>query len=229
MTTSLPDARPASADADPVRAYLSLGSNVGAALDTLLAAVRDLDDVAGVAVADVSGVYRTTPWGETDQPDFLNLAAAVDTALDPRSLLAVLHDVERRHGRDRSAERRWGPRPLDIDLLLHGDAVVAEPGLEVPHPRMTERAFVLVPLFEIMPGGRLPDGSKLTTHLQALAPIEGIDLVVRRSDLPGTRHRQRPDGPAGPGAVPAEAWHADARERARRFAVRDWRPGPPQP
>ena len=98
-----------------------------------------------------SSDYATPPWGVTDQPPFINCAIAVETALPPRALLARALDVERTLGRDRTKERRWGPRTIDIDLLAYGDAVVDEPGLILPHPRLFERAFVLVPLAEIAP------------------------------------------------------------------------------
>lgn len=183
-------------------AFLSLGANVGDALETLTAAVYAVDDLDGFAVEEVSGVYETAPWPPPDDPrhvpqdPYLNLVIRGRTTLTPHALLAETQLLETAFGRDRATERRWGPRPLDVDLLLVGDAVVDTPDLVLPHPRLTERAFVLVPLLEVWPGGTLPDGRRVTQALNALAPIEGIDLVVRLEDVPG-RHLTRPEGPGG--------------------------------
>ena len=98
-----------------------------------------------------SSDYRTPPWGVADQPPFVNLCIAVDTSLTPQALLARAQSVERALGRDRSDERRWGPRAVDIDLLAYDDLALSEPELTLPHPRLLERAFVLVPLAEIAP------------------------------------------------------------------------------
>jgi 2-amino-4-hydroxy-6-hydroxymethyldihydropteridine diphosphokinase len=183
-------------------AYLGLGANVGDALGTLQAAVYALDDIEGAAVEDVSGVYRTPPWPPPDDPravaqdDFLNLVVRLRTTLTPAALRAETAAIEAAFGRDRDREIRWGPRPLDIDLLLVGDQVVDTDELTLPHPRIGERAFVLVPLLEVAPGGALPDGRRFTRLLAALAPIEDIELEVRLSDVP-TTSIARPDGPIG--------------------------------
>jgi 2-amino-4-hydroxy-6-hydroxymethyldihydropteridine diphosphokinase len=183
-------------------AYLGLGANVGDALGTLHAAVYALDDVTGCAVEDVSGVYRTPPWPPPDDPravpqdDYLNLVVRMRTALEPHALLAETRAIEAAFGRDRAREIRWGPRPLDIDLLLVGDRELETDDLQLPHPRIAERAFVLVPLLEVAPGGALPDGRRLTRLLAALAPIEDIELEVRLTEVP-TTHLDRPDGPQG--------------------------------
>ncbi len=132
------------------KVYLSLGGNLGDPAQSMGAALRMLDAGDGVSVVAVSSLYRTPPWGKTDQPDFLNAAAELSTALPPRALLDACLDAERRLKRVR--EERWGPRLIDIDILTFGDRTVHEAGLEVPHPRMTERAFVLAPLAEIAPG-----------------------------------------------------------------------------
>lgn len=194
----------------PVRAFLGLGSNVGDRLETLTSCLFVLDDTDGIAVADVSAVYETAPWGVEDQEPFLNAVVAVRTTLGPRELLADCHRTEAAFGRDRDAEQRWGPRPLDIDLLLYGDEVIDEPDLVVPHPRLTERAFVLVPLAEVFPGGTIPpDGTRLTRALNRLAPITGVELFMRFSEVPGTEHRiERPEGPGSPDAIPAKDWQA---------------------
>ena len=192
----------------PVTAFLGLGTNVGDRLETITSCLFVLDDTDGIAVEDVSGVYETAPWGGVDQDPFLNAVVRVRTTLTARQLLDDAHRTEAAFGRDRDREVRWGPRTLDIDLLLYGDEVIAEPDLVVPHPRLAERAFVLVPLMEVHPGGEIPpDGPRLTRAITRLSPIEGIDLYVRLSDVPGTGHRiRRPEGPGGPGAVLAQDW-----------------------
>ncbi len=229
-------ARRGGASRDPVDAYLSLGTNVLPAagvpeiperddaeaasmlelrgrLDLLRSAVSDLSDTPGIEVVDVSGVYETAPVGGVAQPNFLNCCAAVRTTLSAYELLAVAHRIEAAHGRHRDTEVRWGPRTLDIDVLLHGDTVVDDATMTVPHPRMTERLFVLVPLVEVGPGLRLPDGTSVAQHLGALAPIEGIELVVRPRDWPGvTAMATRPDGPSSPKAMTPEEY---ARRRPR--------------
>lgn len=129
-------------------AYLSLGSNLGDRLGYLTRAAHALTASHTQLVA-VSSVYETAPQGKTDQPAFLNAVVAVETALGPEALLAHLMAAERALGRVRT--ERWGPRTIDIDLLLFGDQQVSTPVLTVPHPRLHERAFVLVPLLEIAP------------------------------------------------------------------------------
>lgn len=207
-----------------VDVYLSGGANVGDRLETLHSAVFALDDVDGLAVADVSAVYETLPWGGVDQPAYLNLAVRAVTSLEPAELLAELQLTEAAYGRDRAAEARWGPRTLDLDILLYGDRVVNEPDLQIPHPRMTERAFVLVPLLEIAPGLTLPDASRLTTHVARLAPLEGIELHVRLPDLPGST--PRPAGPRSPAAVPADQWRPPRTADPARAVDPPRRPSP---
>ena len=202
-------------------AFVGLGANVGDALGTIEACMHVLDDLPGTTVADVSGVYETEPWGgvdddgearHVDQPPFLNAVARLETGLSPHELLDELLATEAAFGRDRQHEERWGPRVLDLDLLLHGDAVVDDPPrLVVPHPRLDERAFVLVPLMEVHPGGVLPDGRRLTRVLADLAPVTGIDLHLRLSDVPGAGSPlgiERPEGPGAPAAVQAPDWDA---------------------
>jgi 2-amino-4-hydroxy-6-hydroxymethyldihydropteridine diphosphokinase len=115
----------------------------------MAAALRLLDGSAQTRVIAVSSLYRTPPWGKTDQPDFLNAAAELSTGLPPRALLDLCLSVEKELKRER--RERWGPRLVDLDILLFGALRIDEPGLEIPHPRMLERAFVLVPLAEIAP------------------------------------------------------------------------------
>src|SRR4051812_4235721 len=138
------------------RAYVALGSNLGDRRATLLAAVDALAANPDVDVVAVSTLVETDPVGLVDQPRFLNGAAAVDTTLAARELLALLLDVEHRFGRTREGVPAQGPRTLDLDLLLYGDEQIEEPGLRIPHPRLPERAFVLEPLAELDPALEVP-------------------------------------------------------------------------
>ncbi|MBN2495821.1 MAG: 2-amino-4-hydroxy-6-hydroxymethyldihydropteridine diphosphokinase [Deltaproteobacteria bacterium] len=132
-----------------MRAYLSIGANLGDARASCLQAAGALDRLEQSRLVERSGLYRTEPVGVRDQPDFVNLAVCIQTGLDPRPLLERLQALERELGRVPS--RRWGPRAIDLDLLLYGERVIQEPDLVVPHPRMHERRFVLAPLAEIAP------------------------------------------------------------------------------
>lgn len=133
--------------AAPVRAYLGIGSNVGDRLAHLQSAVDGLAAAEGIAVVAVSPVYETAPVGGPDQPDYLNAVVAVDTVVSARALLETGQRLEARAGRVR--ETRWGPRTLDVDVLVYDDAEIDEPDLVVPHPRMRERGFVMVPLADL--------------------------------------------------------------------------------
>lgn len=149
----------------PVRAYLGLGGNIGDPASAMAAALRALDADAGVDVVAVSSLYRTPPWGLTDQPDFLNAVAAVDCRLGARDLLALCLEVEASLKRVRDI--RWGPRVIDIDILMFGSERIDEAGLQVPHPRMVERAFVLLPLSEIATDAEV-DGKTVAARADAL-------------------------------------------------------------
>ncbi len=192
---------------------LGLGANVGDAMTQLAAAVELIGDIDGVTVEEVSSVYATPPWPPPHDPrhvpqdDYLNLVVRARATIGPEALLAATLELESLLGRDREREQRWGPRPIDIDLLVHGGEVRDLPELTVPHPRITERAFVLIPLLEVWPGGALPvggtgSGTRLAAALAALAsvgPVEDILLVGRLEDVP-TSHLVRPDGPLAPAA-----------------------------
>jgi 2-amino-4-hydroxy-6-hydroxymethyldihydropteridine diphosphokinase len=141
-----------------VRAYIGLGSNLGDREATLREALSRLGAADGIEVVAVSSFRESDPVGVIDQPRFLNAAASLETSLEPLELLGRLLEVERGLGRDRAEEERWGPRTLDLDVLLYGDEEIDVPGLTVPHPRLAERLFVLQPLLELDPGLRLPDG-----------------------------------------------------------------------
>lgn len=138
----------------PQTAYIGLGSNLGDRRLNLRRALAALDERDGIAVRRVSSFVETEPVGGPPQGPFLNAAAELETTLEPRALLVALHEVERELGRERSV--RWGPRTIDLDLLLYGGRVIDEPGLRVPHPRMHERRFVLAPLSAIAPDARHP-------------------------------------------------------------------------
>ena len=136
-------------------AFLALGGNVGDARATLDRAVASFCDGEAVRLTARSSDYRTPPWGVEDQSPFINLCIAIETELAPRALLAHALAVERTFGRDRTREQRWGPRPIDIDLLAYDDVTLDEGDLILPHPRLFERAFVLVPLAEIAADRRI--------------------------------------------------------------------------
>jgi 2-amino-4-hydroxy-6-hydroxymethyldihydropteridine diphosphokinase len=130
-------------------ALIALGGNVGDVRDTIRNALAMLDEGPQVRMITRSRSYLTPPWGDTNQPPFVNCCAALETTLSPHELLARVHEVERAFGRDRTNERRWGPRTLDIDIIAYDDVTVNEADLTLPHPRLFERAFVLVPLADI--------------------------------------------------------------------------------
>lgn len=131
-------------------AYVGLGSNLEQPERHVRQALRALDAIAGTHLLRHSRLYRTPPWGRGEQPDFINAVAQVATSLPARALLDALLAIEREHGRRRDGTR-WGPRTLDLDLLVYDDVRLAEPGLVLPHPRIAERAFVLLPLAELAP------------------------------------------------------------------------------
>jgi len=152
-----------------VTAAIGLGSNLGDRLGHLAAAVAAIGTSVGM-VARLSSVYETAPVGGPDQDDYLNAVAVVDTELDPDQTLDRLLAIERQMGRER--RERWGPRIIDLDLLLYGEATIDRPGLTIPHPRMTGRRFVLEPLAEVWPHPILPDGTAIAAALDAAAGQE---------------------------------------------------------
>ena len=171
-------------------AAIGLGSNLGDRLASLRDARAALSRAAAVRVVDASALWETEPVGPGEQGLYLNAALALETTLSPRALLDLLLEVERTLGRDRGGDAvRWGPRTIDLDLLLWGDEVVEEEGLVVPHPRLHERAFVLRPLAEVAGGRRHP---RLGVSIEALA--------ARCDDTAGVRRRDD----LGP-----EAWRVD--------------------
>jgi 2-amino-4-hydroxy-6-hydroxymethyldihydropteridine diphosphokinase len=154
------------------KAFLGLGGNVGDTRATLDLAVALLDDGTDTKLLARSSIYQTPPWGVENQAPFLNLCLAVETMLTPHRLLRRIHDVERELGRNRAAETRWGPRTCDIDILSYNDVELHEADLVLPHPRMFERGFVLMPLAEIAPDAVI-GGRRVKDALKA-ANISGI-------------------------------------------------------
>ena len=167
------------------RAYVGAGANLGDAAANVERALAALGELG--VVTRSSSLYRTRPWGKTDQPDFVNAAAILETGMEPRALLAALKDLERRLGRVET--ERWGPRLIDLDLLAYDEVELDEPGLRLPHPRLRERAFVLVPLAEIepayasardaLPAEELQGVEPLRRGTVALMPGDGSELTLR--------------------------------------------------
>jgi 2-amino-4-hydroxy-6-hydroxymethyldihydropteridine diphosphokinase len=156
-------------------AHVGIGSNQDDPVRQVRAAFGELAELPSTRLAARSSLYRTAPVGKLDQPDFINAVARLETALAPAELLHRLLAMEQRHGRVRGA--RNAPRTLDLDLLLYGDAVIDAPGLQVPHPRMHERAFVLLPLDEVSPGLTVPGRGPVSALLGEVAGqhVERLD------------------------------------------------------
>jgi 2-amino-4-hydroxy-6-hydroxymethyldihydropteridine diphosphokinase len=157
-----------------VEAFVGLGANLENPLQQVRQAISELDAIEHTRVLVASSLYRSAPVGYADQPDFINAVAKVQTRLSPHELLDALHAIENRHGRRRSV--RNAPRTLDLDLLLYGTLVVDEDGLTLPHPRMHERAFVLLPLAEIAPEALLP-GHAPVSQLLAQVDRSGVEKL----------------------------------------------------
>ena len=165
-----------------VFAFLGLGSNVGDRLAYLQQGVDRLEEERRIRVDAVSSIYETAPVGGPPQDPYLNMALRVATTASPRVLLRACQRAERAAGRVRTV--RWGPRTLDVDVLLYADRRIATRRLVVPHPRLVERPFVLIPLIEVAPGAALPDGRSLVTVLAKLAPIEDVVMIGRQVQAP---------------------------------------------
>lgn len=160
-----------------VTAAIGLGSNLGERGRHLESATKQLESLG--SIVGTSSWYETAPIGGPEQGPYLNAVVVIDTDVGPRALLEALLEIERGEGRERRV--RWGPRSLDLDLLLYGDVVIKESGLTVPHPEITRRRFVLVPLVEAWPGVALPDGTQLDTFLPAVADQQ-VDRATRHVD-----------------------------------------------
>lgn len=157
------------------RVYIGLGSNLATPLEQLRSALTALTALPQTQLVAQSSFYASDPLGPADQPRYVNAVAALDTELSPLALLDALQTIELEQGRTRKAER-WGPRTLDLDILLFGERQLDEPRLTVPHYHMHARAFVLYPLAEIAPNLRLPDGRVLTELLSA-CPFVGLERL----------------------------------------------------
>ncbi|MCI0896731.1 MAG: 2-amino-4-hydroxy-6-hydroxymethyldihydropteridine diphosphokinase [Chloroflexi bacterium] len=159
-------------------AYLGLGTNLGDREQNLVQAVNALNAGPELAVLRTSGIYETAPWGLTNQPDFLNTAAEISTTLSPRQLLDRIKDLEHQLGRE--AGPRFGPRLIDIDILLFGDLVVDEPDLRIPHASLHLRAFALVPLAELTPNSVHPIlGITIAKLAGQVDGLEGVKPLVQ--------------------------------------------------
>lgn len=164
----------------PVHAAVGLGANLGDSIHAVTSAIRALGQLPETQLLSASRLYRTPAWGRVDQPDFINAAVLLNTTLSAPALLAQLLDIERNAGRQRggdTAALRWGPRVLDLDLLLYGDAVINVPGLRVPHPHLHERAFALVPLAEIAAVMVFPGYGSVGEALRQV-DVQGVEAIA---------------------------------------------------
>jgi 2-amino-4-hydroxy-6-hydroxymethyldihydropteridine diphosphokinase len=159
---------------------IALGGNVGDVRATFRRAIANICGMAQATLVARSSDYATPPWGEENQARFVNACIEIETSLDPHALLFTLHKIEKQFGRDRAHERRWGPRPLDLDMLAYDDISLQKPELTLPHPRLFERAFVLVPLAEIVPDRQIA-GRGVRDALAGLS-TEGIERLPAIAD-----------------------------------------------
>ena len=159
----------------PVRAYIGLGGNLDQPAERIRSARRAIQDLTGVREAGFSSLYQSTPLGPQDQPDYVNAVMAIDVDLEPLELLDRLQAIESAHGRVRVGER-WGPRTLDLDILLYGEEILHLERLTVPHPGLADREFVLYPLAEIAPELRVPGLGWLPDLVRA-CPRRGLTVI----------------------------------------------------
>ncbi|MFS1663824.1 2-amino-4-hydroxy-6-hydroxymethyldihydropteridine diphosphokinase [Streptococcus sp. zg-JUN1979] len=157
------------------KVYLSLGSNIDNRLSYLEEALESLGTLPQTSLVAVSSIYETKAWGKTDQADFLNLACQLETSLSALALLEACQKIEKALGRVRHSH--WGPRTIDIDILLYGEEIIKTSDLQVPHPYMCQRAFVVIPLLDIVSDLKLPTGQELS---QCLAQLEVEDVHIYR-------------------------------------------------
>lgn len=157
--------------------YIGLGANLADPRAQVERAVQALARLPSSRLVQVSRLYRTAPVGPADQPDYINAAARLNTRLAPQALLGALQGIERDHGRVRDGTR-WGPRTLDLDILVFGSRRVSEPGLTLPHPEVHRRAFVLVPLAEVAPADLDIPGQGRLAALLAAVPKAGVEVLA---------------------------------------------------
>ncbi|BBA36557.1 2-amino-4-hydroxy-6-hydroxymethyldihydropteridine pyrophosphokinase [Methylocaldum marinum] len=160
---------------DRVVAYIGLGANLDNPVETIKSARSAINEIAGVRELAFSSLYRSAPMGPTDQPDYVNAVMSVETTLNPLELLRALQGIETAHGRVRKGER-WGPRTLDLDILLYGYEILEGEVLTVPHAGIAEREFVLYPLMEISPELDIP-GMGLLAELVRTCPKRGLEVI----------------------------------------------------
>ncbi len=163
-----------------MRSFLGLGSNLGDREGNLRQAVRALEATPGIEVVQVSSIYETEPVGGPAQPDYLNAVVEIYSQLGHRAIFEACMTIEHALGRDRATEEHWGPRLIDLDLLTCGDMVISDPDLEVPHPRIAERAFVLVPFSEIAPYITIPGLGKVHELEERLLVNHAVKPVAAR-------------------------------------------------
>lgn len=169
----------------PRQAFIGAGANLGDRAATLASAVQRLQTMRGVLAAESSSIYETEPMGVLDQPKFLNLVVGIETALMPEELLEVLLEVEGEFGRVR--RERWGPRTLDLDLLVFEDETRATAALQLPHPRMFERSFVTVPLHELLERPRFASARWAALRAKIGRPKIGNGIAVFSREIGGER------------------------------------------
>jgi 2-amino-4-hydroxy-6-hydroxymethyldihydropteridine diphosphokinase len=158
------------------KVYIGLGSNLGNKSENIKKALDYIADIEGLNIKKLSSLYLTAPWGKTDQDDFINQVIEIETDLSALNLLYRLQDIEIKLGRQRDV--KWGPRKIDLDVLLYGEETIHSEELQVPHPLMLERLFVLIPLAEIDSEVEFPDGTKIREVLsRARALTEGNDII----------------------------------------------------
>lgn len=157
-------------------AFIGLGSNLDDPQNHVTQAIRELDQLTDCVLVAASPLYRSAPMGPQDQDDYINAVVQLQTQLEPLALLDTLQMLEHKHGRVRLGER-WGPRTLDLDLLLYGDKCIDHPRLKVPHYGIKERSFVLLPLFDIAPDFIFPDGTPLTLWVDRITKA-GIEKLL---------------------------------------------------
>lgn len=161
-------------------AYLALGTNLGVREHYLYTALKELNDTRCIKITDFSSIYETDPVGYTDQDSFLNMVIKVKTDLSPLDLLRILQEIEIKLGRERKI--RWGPRTIDLDILLYNQENIDDKQLTIPHPRMHERAFVVIPLMDIDKDLILPNSKRaLSQYIDKLPDIEGVHLWKQKN------------------------------------------------
>lgn len=158
------------------RCYLGLGTNIGKLQQNLKQAINLIEKISGVTLIKVAPFYLTKAWGKTDQQDFLNSALSIDVVLEPRSLLLALQNIEKQMGRSKT--EKWGPRIIDIDILLYADIVVKQQQLTLPHPYLTERDFVLAPLYDLNPDLVIPERGHITSYFDEKCELVNIIRII---------------------------------------------------